>query len=177
MSDIAPRRLAVERPAHDTLDENIVSAKNKLKCRLCSTAHPLRKCPKFLKMSPAKRLSAVRRHNYCMNCLAHSHFVRECRSRDRCMKCWQQHHTMLHFHHRADGHGNTHQHLTNSKAPIKKEAGQRKRPIKRRRKESATHNQALPRTCTCSASNNNAVATASTPNAGATIVINVLSRQ
>ena len=82
MSELAPRRLVVERPNNEILDD-VIAASNP-KCRLCLAHHPLRKCPKFRRLSPFKRLCVVKRLKYCINCLAHSHFVKECQSRERC---------------------------------------------------------------------------------------------
>lgn len=65
-------------------------------CRLCRKDHPLRKCVKFSKMSVSARLDVVKRHRYCRNCLAHSHLIHSCRSRERCNHCNSQHHTLLH---------------------------------------------------------------------------------
>lgn len=95
-----PRRLTNERaavaevdPLDLPLDRHIIP-----RCRVCRDSHPLRMCPEFRKMRPRQRLQAVKRHRYCINCLAHSHFLKECRSRERCFECLGEHHTMLHIH-------------------------------------------------------------------------------
>uniref|UniRef100_A0A1I8NK51 Uncharacterized protein n=1 Tax=Musca domestica TaxID=7370 RepID=A0A1I8NK51_MUSDO len=44
---------------------------------------------------PARR-NVIRKFKYCLNCLAKSHTVRDCHSKDVCRKCGYQHHTMLH---------------------------------------------------------------------------------
>lgn len=74
--------------------------RNEPDCRLCRKDHPLRTCHKFRNMNIIKRLQAVKLHRYCINCLAHSHLLPKCRSRDRCHKCGGQHHTFLHKHER-----------------------------------------------------------------------------
>lgn len=74
--------------------------RNEPDCRLCRKDHPLRTCHKFRNMNIIKRLQAVKLHRYCINCLAHSHLLSKCRSRDRCHKCGGQHHTFLHKHKR-----------------------------------------------------------------------------
>lgn len=66
-------------------------------CRLCSRDHPLRKCIQFIKMTVAARRNVVEHHRYCSNCLAHSHRINSCRSRERCNHCRGQHHTLLHL--------------------------------------------------------------------------------
>lgn len=45
-----------------------------------------------------QRIKAVRRHKYCLNCLARTHTVRNCDSTDTCLKCRSLHHTLLHQH-------------------------------------------------------------------------------
>ena len=100
MSELAPRRLAVERPNNGSLDD-VIAASNP-KCRFCLEHHPLRKCPKFRRLSSFKRLSVVKRLKYCINCLAHSHFFKECQSRERYMECLQEHHSILHIYRRGD---------------------------------------------------------------------------
>ncbi|KAI8114727.1 hypothetical protein CVS40_12937 [Lucilia cuprina] len=47
-------------------------------------------------MSPLHRQHLVKRHYYCLNCLARSHSLRSCTSRDTCRKCKKMHHTLLH---------------------------------------------------------------------------------
>lgn len=63
---------------------------------LCQSFHALRFCRKFLKMTVEKREKFVDRHRYCLNCLAKSHDLRTCTSRDTCRKCDRWHHTLLH---------------------------------------------------------------------------------
>lgn len=65
-------------------------------CRYCDAEHPLRKCFRFRRLSIPERFKVVRRFGYCFNCLAHSHLVSNCRSRDRCRICLDEHHTLLH---------------------------------------------------------------------------------
>lgn len=67
-------------------------------CRICrSASHPLRHCQKFLDMNMADRTEAVRRHNYCINCLAHDHSHGYCFSDRGCHHCHKFHHTLLHI--------------------------------------------------------------------------------
>ncbi|XP_059222834.1 uncharacterized protein LOC131996824 [Stomoxys calcitrans] len=68
------------------------------KCLLCQKRHALKHCPRFILMTVEDRRVAVRRHEYCRNCLARSHTVEECISSGTCRKCGFQHHTMLHLH-------------------------------------------------------------------------------
>ena len=152
MSEAAPRKFAVERSDSRSLNE--VAKRATTKCPLCKGQHTLQKCDTFRRLNPYKRLGAVRKHKYCVNCLAQSHFSKNCHSRERCMECRGKHHTMLHFHRRGD----------NKKGIVKRKANNK----------STTRSQAHE--CSCqprSNKNNNNVVT--TPNStGATIVINVL---
>lgn len=70
--------------------------KGRFLCRLCQRPHPLRLCRKFLDMTMADRLNAVRRHKYCVNCLAHGHSHGTCFSDRGCHHCHKFHHTLLH---------------------------------------------------------------------------------
>lgn len=65
-------------------------------CRLCQRPHPLRLCRKFLALEAADRMEMVRKHKYCVNCLAHDHSHGTCFSEDGCRRCKKFHHTLLH---------------------------------------------------------------------------------
>lgn len=97
-----PRRLKINR------NQSINGADHKTKvrpvplrklkdCRYCDKDHPLRKCIRFKRLTVQDRLQVVRKYGYCINCLAHSHFVKNCSSRDRCRMCLSEHHTLLHM--------------------------------------------------------------------------------
>ena len=159
MSDAAPRKFIVERPETQSLDE--VIKRTVSKCLLCKGQHSLQKCPAFRRLHPYRRLGAVKRLKCCVNCLAQSHFSKNCRNRERCMECLGKHHTMLHFRGRDRNKSNT----TNKGVVQRKDNN-----------KSSTRSQAHQ--CSCKrpnrTNNNNVVATPNT--AGATIVINVLSK-
>lgn len=73
-------------------------------CVLCvSEQHPLYVCPKFKLLSHDDRLSTLKRKNLCINCLGGGHYIRQCRSSQRCKKCQRPHHTLLH----SESHNNT----------------------------------------------------------------------
>ena len=65
-------------------------------CRYCNRDHPLRKCFRFRRLPVQERIAVVRKLKYCFNCLAHSHRIRHCQSRERCGVCLEEHHTLLH---------------------------------------------------------------------------------
>nr|XP_041633438.1 uncharacterized protein LOC121503256 [Drosophila kikkawai] len=65
-------------------------------CKMCRQKHPLRFCEKFLKLDFIAKRRAVRRLHYCVNCLASSHTLQQCRSKDICHVCGELHHTILH---------------------------------------------------------------------------------
>ena len=66
-------------------------------CVLCQpTKHPLYACPRFKAMSHGEMVDTLKSHDLCMNCLAPGHFVRQCRSVQRCKCCQKPHHTLLH---------------------------------------------------------------------------------
>lgn len=67
-------------------------------CVLCrSEKHPLYHCSKFKGMSYQERLTTIREHRLCMNCLKRGHFLRECKSVHHCKHCQKPHHTLLHM--------------------------------------------------------------------------------
>ncbi|XP_070069491.1 uncharacterized protein [Drosophila takahashii] len=90
------------------------------KCRMCHKGHPLRVCAKFIKLSILERRRAARRMGYCSNCLATTHRVHQCDSKEVCHKCGDLHHTLLH-------HGYT---TTEAPEASKKEGRQPRSPRK-----------------------------------------------
>ncbi|XP_064540796.1 uncharacterized protein LOC135430172 [Drosophila montana] len=72
-------------------------ATESFRCRVCRGVHALRKCQRFMRLSPEKRLRAVLVNKYCPNCLAHQHSGESCRRKDKCRKCQGDHHTLLHL--------------------------------------------------------------------------------
>ncbi|XP_075150644.1 uncharacterized protein LOC142224743 [Haematobia irritans] len=68
-----------------------------LRCLICrSSLHSLRLCRKFLDMNMSDRWEAVRRHKYCVNCLAQDHSHGRCFSDRGCHHCKKFHNTLLH---------------------------------------------------------------------------------
>ena len=66
-------------------------------CVVCKTErHPLYVCPHFKSLSHDKMLSTLKTNGICMNCLRAGHFSKQCHSLNRCRKCQQPHHTLLH---------------------------------------------------------------------------------
>ncbi|XP_075150653.1 uncharacterized protein LOC142224751 [Haematobia irritans] len=64
-------------------------------CVLCPRqSHHLRVCPKFRNLSVNDRLTAVKRHRCCFNCLSRRHI--NCATSRSCEKCQGRHHTLLH---------------------------------------------------------------------------------
>ncbi|XP_075159384.1 uncharacterized protein LOC142232519 [Haematobia irritans] len=64
---------------------------------LCpNESHIIRKCSKFLNMSPDMRRSEIRRQGLCLNCFSRSHLVRNCPSGSNCFTCNRRHNTLLH---------------------------------------------------------------------------------
>lgn len=95
-----PRRMQVERNSEESNRQLRISRptveRRQRDCRYCKKDHPLRKCQRFRGLSAIKRLSIARKFRYCINCLAHSHQLRDCRSSERCKVCFVKHHTLLH---------------------------------------------------------------------------------
>ena len=67
-------------------------------CIACKVEkHPLYVCPKFKSINHEEKLSLLKEHKICMNCLTRSHFIKQCKSLHRCRKCQSPHHTLLHL--------------------------------------------------------------------------------
>ncbi|XP_075150702.1 uncharacterized protein LOC142224803 [Haematobia irritans] len=66
-------------------------------CVLCPRqSHHLRVCQRFRNLSVNDRLTAVKRHRCCFNCLSRRHDVNNCATSRSCEKCQGRHHTLLH---------------------------------------------------------------------------------
>ena len=64
-------------------------------CVCCQKEHKLRKCPKYLAMSPPARRAFVAKH-CCYNCLEVGHGVKDCYRQPMCF-CSRKHHPSIHF--------------------------------------------------------------------------------
>ncbi|KAJ8937912.1 hypothetical protein NQ314_011660, partial [Rhamnusium bicolor] len=51
----------------------------------------------LFRKTPQQRYELVKRHKFCVNCLATAHLINKCNSLKRCRKCQKSHHTLLHF--------------------------------------------------------------------------------
>ena len=69
---------------------------NSHQCVVCKDRHPLYSCHKFKAFTHDQKLSTVREHHLCMNCLSGDHFFKGCASYHRCKQCQKRHHTLLH---------------------------------------------------------------------------------
>ena len=67
-------------------------------CILCSPdRHPIYFCPKWANYSREQRLTHIRNHQLCSNCLAGGHDVDHCKSTYKCKHCGQKHHASIHL--------------------------------------------------------------------------------
>ena len=62
-----------------------------------SQGHKLYQCDKFKALAVEDRRSFVKSAKLCFNCMRLGHNSKTCKSKSRCQKCEQPHHTMLHF--------------------------------------------------------------------------------
>ncbi|XP_036146036.1 uncharacterized protein LOC118646691 [Monomorium pharaonis] len=65
-------------------------------CAVCTEAHHLSSCPKFLQFTPQRRAEALRTAKLCLNCMKPGHFIKNCKG-GTCRKCAGKHNTLLHF--------------------------------------------------------------------------------
>ena len=95
----APRNVSLQAPNRSRCSPqvhlNLLSAR--VSCKV--EKHPLYACTQFKSL---KKVSVLKVHNYCMNCLRPGHFVRECKSLHKCKKCQMPHHTLLHIEPKSD---------------------------------------------------------------------------
>lgn len=64
---------------------------------MCQSPHPLRKCYKFLHLTPIERRGEAEKHGICLNCLGHK-TSEPCNSSGTCKECKSnKHHTLLHI--------------------------------------------------------------------------------
>ncbi|GBP08763.1 hypothetical protein EVAR_100642_1 [Eumeta japonica] len=85
-----------KRPSANRVSSKLPARCGSYLCRICKKPHGLKKCKRFLKMSMKERIEAVRKHNYCSNCLAHTHSHGTCFTKHGCKHCKKFHHTLLH---------------------------------------------------------------------------------
>ena len=73
------------------------SSSSKSACILCGPEkYPLYACPKFKGMQHETKVSTLKSHGMCMNCLGPKHFSRNCKLIHRCRTCQRPHHSLLH---------------------------------------------------------------------------------
>lgn len=65
-------------------------------CVVCGDKHPLYACSRFKALPHEQKLSVLREHHICMNCLGADHYIKQCKSNSRCKRCQRPHHTLLH---------------------------------------------------------------------------------
>lgn len=59
-------------------------------------------CMAVLSSTHDQKLSVLKAHNMCLNCLGPGHFVRNCQSNSHCQRCQKPHHTLLHVESRSE---------------------------------------------------------------------------
>ena len=67
-------------------------------CPLCKTQrHHLFMCASFKALDHDQKMSTLKLHDLCINCLRPGHFVKQCNSSNRCRTCQKPHHTLMHI--------------------------------------------------------------------------------
>lgn len=74
------------KPPHRRETKSFHLSAKAISCPLCEQFHILRKCPKFLEMTPQLRKACADRLNICTNCLGHSTTL-ACTSTKTCSHC------------------------------------------------------------------------------------------
>ncbi|XP_071580238.1 uncharacterized protein [Temnothorax nylanderi] len=65
-------------------------------CAVCKEAHRIPQCPKFLELTPQKRVDCLKNAKLCLNCMKSGHFIKDCKA-GSCRKCSAKHNTLIHF--------------------------------------------------------------------------------
>ncbi|XP_055906004.1 uncharacterized protein LOC129941403 [Eupeodes corollae] len=66
-------------------------------CVFCNQpSHNPFSCQKFVNLSPMDRFKLTKELKLCLNCLRGRHTVQHCNSANKCQKCGDSHHTLLH---------------------------------------------------------------------------------
>lgn len=101
---ISSRALALEELSPAQAKSKNVKAHNAIasgasgpNCFCCGGSHRIMRCPDFLGQNPTERQELTKQKGLCFNCLHPSHSVESCRSPFTCLKCRQQHHSLLHM--------------------------------------------------------------------------------
>ena len=70
----------------------------KLICCLCEGEHKVSYCSKLKSLPVEERLSLIKQHKLCFNCLSNDHMIDKCQSKFTCREegCGKRHHTLLH---------------------------------------------------------------------------------
>lgn len=69
---------------------------NSKQCTICRGNHPFNYCLRFKAYSVSQRREYVKKSGACYNCLKTKHAVSSCPSGQRCRRCQEKHHTLLH---------------------------------------------------------------------------------
>ena len=81
----------------------VVSTAPSDSCIACGQEkHQLYMCSKFRSLPHAEKRELLRSKFHCINCLSPGHFVKRCKSLNRCKHCQKPHHTLLHIENRED---------------------------------------------------------------------------
>ncbi|XP_055714223.1 uncharacterized protein LOC129808468 [Phlebotomus papatasi] len=73
----------------------LVNATSSSNCPCCNNSHKLFQCLRFKALSPLDRLSLVRKHRMCRNCISDTHYTKDCKARG-CASCNSKHNSLLH---------------------------------------------------------------------------------
>lgn len=98
--------IKISTPARESFNKNVKShglvvntqdslSRSGLNCELCNENHKLYHCGSFLSKSLSERIESVKQFELCTNCLRKHSFL-SCKSKGRCFKCKEKHHTCLH---------------------------------------------------------------------------------
>ena len=88
-----------------------------LACSYCKGNHIIYKCDKFKAIQPRKRFLFVKGNKLCYNCLKQNNNKGHNCSTYSCHRCYQKHHTLLHFDKPQSNHSDTKFHNKSETVP------------------------------------------------------------
>ena len=74
----------------------LISLRCQYACYVKPVRHPLFPCSKFKELPHDRKMSTLKTHNHCINCLRPGHYVQQSKSVHDCRKCHSEHHILLH---------------------------------------------------------------------------------
>lgn len=83
-------------PTNNSTAATSTASKITYKCHMCSESHRLNECSTFRAKSLSDRQNFITHKKLCENCLSGTHTTNDCKSKFRCLRCSEKHHSLIH---------------------------------------------------------------------------------